>query len=127
MILNMSNLISDEHAGEFFDNESYEKALKAAGYTAQEAQEWWAKNPTGIVKTPKLEASLNEETGAITIVAPKDIYELPEFKQTFDENALKSYSAAYRTNPSYRVPYVKMNEDGTTEETQITSKEFGEK
>ncbi len=127
MILNMSNLISDEHAGEFFDNESYEKALKAAGYTAQEAQEWWAKNPTGIVKTPKLEASLNEETGAITIVAPKDIYELPEFKQTFDENALKSYSAAYRTNPSYRVPYVKMNEDGTTEETQITIKEFVEK
>lgn len=127
MILNTSKLLSDEHAGEIFDSKSYEKALKAAGYTAEEAQEWWAKNPTGIVKTPRLKAAINEENGAITITAPKEIYELPEFKRTFDEDTLKSYSAAYRTNPAYRVPYTKVNEDGTTEETEITIKEFVEK
>ena len=49
---------------------------------------------------------------------------MPEFKKIFDEDTIKSYSAAYRTNQAYRVPYTKRNSDGTTEETQLTIPEF---
>ena len=67
------------------------------------------------------------EDGAINLTAPKFLYETPEFTQIFDEDTIKSYSAAYRTDPSYRVPYMQRNEDGTTEETQITVPEFVDK
>lgn len=67
-----------------------------------------------------------DSTGAIQLTAPKSLYEVPEFHQIFDQDTLKSYSAAYRSNPAYRVPYTKRNEDGTTEETQITIPEFVE-
>ena len=68
-----------------------------------------------------------DSTGAIQLVAPKALYETPEFHQIFDQNVLKSYSAAYRSDPNFRVPYTQRNEDGTTEETQITIPEFVEK
>ena len=67
--------------------------------------------------------TLNED-GAIELNAPKELFETPEFQQIFDKEKLKSYSAAYRTDPEYRVPYTKLNEDGTTEETQVTIPEF---
>ena len=65
--------------------------------------------------------------GNIKITAPKSITETPEFQQIFDSGLIKSYSAAYKTDRSYRVPYTQMNEDGTTEEAQITIPELVEK
>ena len=51
----------------------------------------------------KASISLNTDTGNIKISAPKDIYEMPEFKNTFKEDVLKQYSQAYKLNPKYKV------------------------
>lgn len=84
------------------------------------------KKADGTWTTDPLEVSRFTITndGAIKLTAPKEVFELPEFSRIFDEDTIKSYSTAYRSNPSYRVPYTKRNDDGTTEETQITIPEF---
>lgn len=78
----------------------------------------WTNDPLKVAKY-----SLTED-GAIKLTAPKELFETPEFNTIFDSDTLKSYSAAYRSNPAYRVPYTKRNEDGTTEEVQLTIPEF---
>lgn len=88
----------------------------------QKADGTWTTDPLSYANF-----SLNTKTGDIELTAPKNIYELPEFQKVFDENAIKSYSAAYKSNPAYRVPYTQLNEDGTTSETQITIPEFVER
>lgn len=98
------------------DNETGKVYKKTPFYKKEDGT--WTSDPSEVVKF-----SLSE-TGAIKLTAPKVIYDLPEFKNIFDEDTLKSYSAAFRTNPSYRVPYTQRNSDGTTEETQITIPEF---
>lgn len=55
--------------------------------------------------------SLDKKTGNIKISAPKSIMEMPEFKQTFDENFLKEVSQAYKLNPDYKVSIVENEEE----------------
>lgn len=55
--------------------------------------------------------SLDRKTGNIKISAPKSIMEMPEFKQTFDENFLKEVSQAYKLNPDYKVSIVENEEE----------------
>ena len=81
----------------------------------------WTTDP---LKTAKYTLT---DDGAIRLTAPKALFETPEFAKIFDEDTLKSYSAAYRTDPTYRVPYTQLNSDGTTEETQLTIPEFVDK
>ena len=60
---------------------------------------WTPKDPYDI----KASISLDTNTGNIKISAPKDVYELPEFKNVFKEDVLKQYSQAYKLNPNYKV------------------------
>lgn len=72
--------------------------------------------------------SLDEKTGNIKIVAPKTITDLPEFKQTFDEEVLKTYSKAYKLNPDYKVKIQELNsETGEQEEKEVTIPEWVQK
>ena len=48
---------------------------------------WTPKDPYDI----KASISLDTNTGNIKISAPKDVYELPEFKNVFKEDVLKQY------------------------------------
>lgn len=79
---------------------------------------WTPKDPYNI----KASISLDTNTGNIKISAPKDIYELPEFKDTFKEDVLKQYSQAYKLNPNYKVTITENNE-----EKNITVPEYVDK
>lgn len=68
-----------------------------------------------------------EKNGNINLTAPKSLTDAPEFKQTFDIDTLKTYSAAYKMDKNYRVPYMERGDDGTVTETQITIPELVEK
>lgn len=68
-----------------------------------------------------------EKNGNINLIAPKSLADAPEFKQTFDIDTLKTYSAAYKMDKNYRVPYMERGDDGTVTETQITIPELVEK
>ena len=48
--------------------------------------------------------SLDKDTGKITVVAPQSIREDSAFKELVSDNYLKQLSAAYKTNPDYKVP-----------------------
>lgn len=72
--------------------------------------------------------SLDENTGNIKVVAPKAITDLPEFKKTFDEEVLKTYSKAYKLNPDYKVKIQELNEEtGEQEEKDVTIPEWVQK
>lgn len=88
----------------------------------QKADGTWTTDPLSYANF-----SLNTKTGDIELTAPKTLYELPEFQKIFDADVIKSYSAAYKSDSAYRVPYTQVNEDGTTTETQLTIPEFVEK
>jgi hypothetical protein len=60
--------------------------------------------------------SLDKETGAIVIKAPKNITDSEEFRRVFDEDKLKEYSQAYRLNPNYKVTVTEKNEETGKEE-----------
>lgn len=63
--------------------------------------------------------TINQQTGNIEITAPKEVTDLPEFKQIFNEDVLKKYSQAYKLNPDYKVIITEYDEN--------TGKEKGEK
>lgn len=72
--------------------------------------------------------SLNEETGNIRISAPKSVYESEMFKQVFNEDELKKYSLAYKSNPNYKVSVQEKNkETGEMEDREITIPEYIER
>lgn len=66
--------------------------------------------------------SLDKSTGNIKISAPKFITDMPEFKQTFDEDFLKEASQAYKLNPDYKITIMEGEE-----EKEITIPEYVEK
>lgn len=85
---------------------------------------WYPKDEYDI----KTSIKLDTDTGNIKISAPKDIYEMPEFKNIFNEDKLKEYSQAYKLNPNYKVTWVEKNkETGKDEEKDVTIPEFVEK
>lgn len=55
--------------------------------------------------------SLDKMTGNIKISAPKFITDMPEFKQTFDEDFLKEVSQSYKLNPDYKVTIMEGEEE----------------
>lgn len=63
--------------------------------------------------------TLDEVTGNIKITAPKEVTNLPEFQEIFNEDVLKEYSRAYKLNPDYKV--------NVTEYDKETGEEKGEK
>lgn len=68
--------------------------------------------------------SIDRATGKITIKAPQSLLDSKSFKNYFgDGSLLKQYSAAYKSNHNYKVPY--QNEDGS--ESQITIPEMVKK
>ncbi len=76
----------------------------------------------------KLSITLDETTGNIKLRAPKAITDLDEFKQTFDEETFKSYSAAYKLNPDYKVEIEEENPDtGEVEKKEVTIPEWVQK
>lgn len=71
--------------------------------------------------------TINKDTGNIKITAPKEMTDLPEFKQIFDEEVLKTYSKAYKLNPDYKVKINKLNtETGQMEEKDVSIPEWVE-
>lgn len=89
-------------------NEVYKSAL--GGYTTDRNR-----------ATGDTSVSIDRVTGKITVKAPQSVLDSKSFKNYFgDGSLLKQYSAAYRSNHNYKVPY--QNEDGS--ESQITIPEL---
>lgn len=79
-------------------------------------------------ETPNTNITLNTETGNIQITAPKSITETDQFKQFIDEDKLKKYSQAYKTNKDYKLSITEKNEEtGEEEEKEVTIPEYIER
>lgn len=77
---------------------------------------------------PNTNITLNTETGNIQITAPKSITETDQFKQFIDEDQLKKYSQAYKTNKDYKLSVTEKNEEtGEEEEKEVTIPEYIER
>lgn len=69
--------------------------------------------------------SINEDTGKITIKAPKMVTESESFKQAINQDVLKQASQAYKLNKDYKLPYDEYDkETGETKQTEITIPEY---
>lgn len=53
---------------------------------------------------PYVGVSINQDTGKITITAPKEYSERESFKKIINDDYLKSLSKAYKSNKNYKVP-----------------------
>lgn len=66
--------------------------------------------------TPKVNVSINEETGNIKVAAPKSVIDNDIFKTQISET-FKSLSSIYKANPEYKFSVT--GEDGTTKEKTV--------
>lgn len=79
-------------------------------------------------ETPKTNISLNTETGNIEITAPKSIVDTDQFKQFINEDQLKEYSQAYKSNNDFKVSVREKNEEtGEEEDKEVTIPEYIER
>lgn len=98
-VVNPSRFLpSDGHEGKVFDPVGYENALKESGYTAESAQKWWEENPSGEGYTHHSSIELNDNTGQITIKAPKWFLESETYQQYFDDDVLTGLGRLYAQN-----------------------------
>lgn len=72
-----------------------------------------------------LSLSLDESTGNIKLRAPKSITESEDFKRVFDADTFKAYSAAYKSNPNYKVEIEDVDEKtGEVSTKEVTIPEW---
>lgn len=65
---------------------------------------WKGSEALAKADTSTTSVSLDKNTGKITITAPSATLEDSSFKEIVDSDYLKQLSAAYKTNPDYKVP-----------------------
>ena len=77
---------------------------------------------------PETNITLDQETGNIKITAPKSVTDTDQFKDFINEDQLKLYSRAYKTNKDYKISVTEKNDQtGENETKEMTIPEYVER
>ena len=98
----------DEASAKGIKNIDPEKGSEFYSYTDDMGKKAFSTNSYDVPAS----MTLNTETGNIEIHVPKEVSDIPEFKQIFNEDVLKQYSQAYKLNPDYKVIITEYDDDG---------------